>query len=274
MHITELSFKYAIEYAEMGEPDKAKEYLNEYKTQLQSLNVGDTFSFGKYIMSGSVKPERHRLQAPIVWEVLTKEPSRLLVIAKHCLDWLFFDGNVSFGGTDGTYKTSWADSTIRSYLNEELMEQCFTKAEKQVILTSKVVPEDNPVYGTKGGESTYNKLFLLTPSEADRFFPDHNGFSNLVLVDFSFPEDGTITIDEEPKEWWLNCLGEDPEHVAVMGQSGAVDYSGISCDADEIGVRPAMWIGLELFNEEIIEGVLVTGKRYPFFDESKYPAKS
>lgn len=124
---------------------------------------------------------------------------------------------------------TWRDCEVRKWLNGEFLETCFKADESAAILTcSNVVNENNPTYNTPGGEPTSDKLFLLSMSEANEYFPDNE---SRALGSY----------------WWLRTPGSNPANAAVVGSDGRISSCGslVVNYFGKYGVRPAMWIALD-----------------------------
>ena len=62
---------------------------------------------------------------------------------------------------------TWQTSDIRSWLNNEFYKNAFTGMEQKRIQDVLVKTESNPSYGTYGGSTTKDKVFLLSIHEAE-----------------------------------------------------------------------------------------------------------
>ena len=61
---------------------------------------------------------------------------------------------------------------LKDFVNDptfiENMNRAFSDEEKEKINITEVVNKDNPVFGTKGGKNTSDKIFLLSLAEVSR----------------------------------------------------------------------------------------------------------
>lgn len=55
---------------------------------------------------------------------------------------------------------TWETCTFRTWLNDKFLNTAFTSTEQVVIKNTTVVNDDNPEYGTEGGENTTDKMYL------------------------------------------------------------------------------------------------------------------
>lgn len=193
-----------------------------------NVDKGDKVVFGKY------KKE------DIEWLVLTREGNRVLLLSKYGLSAQRFNGQYAESNT-------WENCDLRKWLNEDFWTNGFTKEEQKYILPTIVSPDKNPMYSTNTGNSTTDKVFLLSVEEVLQYFPDNerericlpteNAKYNEYVESYSDEKEGCV--------WWLRSPGEDSDSVAVVYYFGKIDYDGYSPYFDGIAVRPAIWISIE-----------------------------
>lgn len=70
---------------------------------------------------------------------------------------------------------TWEYSTIRSWLNGDFINSAFSSNEQMAIKTTNLKNDDNPEYGTMGGNDTEDRIFLLSIDEAKN---ENYGFTN------------------------------------------------------------------------------------------------
>jgi len=152
---------------------------------------------------------------------------------------------------------TWEMCDLRKYLNSEFLDK-FDK--DKIILTDNKNP-DNLWYGTKGGNDTQDKIFLLSLEEVDyyfgnsgdytsmkrkkydngKFLPDNNGYC------FSNTHDSNRLANFNDKAcwWWLRSPGLYSFLAAYVYEDGIVFVSGLSVNRNRGGgVRPALWLKL------------------------------
>ena len=61
-------------------------------------------------------------------------------------------------------------SCLRSWLNNTFLNAAFSAEEQKQILITTVTTDKNPSYSTNPGNNTSDKLFLLSITEADKYF--------------------------------------------------------------------------------------------------------
>ncbi|MCL2704020.1 MAG: M56 family metallopeptidase [Defluviitaleaceae bacterium] len=153
--------------------------------------------------------------------------------------------------------TTWEESGLRRHLNGEFFDSVFSEDEKARIVEAAIVNNDNPWYGTEGGNDTLDKVFLLSLEEALHYTGSLAELEN-VRKQMFFISDGnnalraTETPDGEAVWWWLRSTGEydymchvNFSHAAVVLAGGAVSVFGELIGNQYGGVRPAMWVSLQ-----------------------------
>jgi hypothetical protein len=158
------------------------------------------------------------------WRVLDVQDGKALVISEGIL----FDRPYNSIEKDIT----WEECDLRQFLNGTYYDRTFSDEEKEKILETTVINDDNPT-GTPGGNDTTDKLFLLSIDEANNYF---------------FGDDERIAMDENGKEraWFLRSPGEKSDLTAIVFESGRVQPLGFSFVAihHSHGIRPALWLEL------------------------------
>lgn len=140
---------------------------------------------------------------------------------------------------------TWEDCTLRQWLNGEFYEESFSDSEKNVILTTHVVNDDNPVYGTPGGNDTEDKVFLLSLAEVEEYFESEPDRRCKV-------ENGSYSPSGKPQDdyyqWYLRSPGVQSYCVAFVNRFGGIQPEGDILDSREnYGVRPVMTIDLNAY---------------------------
>lgn len=247
--------------------------------ELARIQIGDILLFGSYYLPGVADPNDVKVKCPIDWQIIDKNGDRLMLLSKHSLYWNYYDGRAPIMGPPP--RTSWEKSTIREELNSERIEEWFSIPEQSIIMENIQFMDENPVYQTSSGKATLDKLFLLSLEEAKRYLKiDKQSSRNLdpargnsaggymIMADEDPDKEGEIMLFPAWESWWLRTSGIDDRLVICVKEDGTIDYEGIGASADEVGIRPAMWIDFgrlqpnekdEMPDEEDAENIL------PFF---------
>ena len=120
----------------------------------------DTVQFGHYMqgIEGNKK-------TPIDWIVLDKRDDKVLLFSKYILDLQNFN--------DEYIEISWADCSLRKWLNSEFYNVAFTGKEKKQILETTNENKgykDFKFYYTEDSEDTIDRVFLLSQDEINIYF--------------------------------------------------------------------------------------------------------
>ena len=203
--------------------DNVTVYAHWTVIQTTGYHVGDIITFGNY--GGRA----------IEWQVLAVEGSKVLVISKYGLDAQPY--NTEY--TDVTWETC----TLRSWLNGNFYNSAFSVAEKSKIQMTNVKNDNNPDYGTPGGNATKDKIFLLSIQEAQNYF---NSDSSRMCYPTQYAiEHGCLTdfnTHSGACRWWLRSPGLQRDSKAYINfEDGSIYMVGRDVDGDELAVRPALW---------------------------------
>ena len=194
----------------------------------KQYKVGDTVSFGRYPQDkdGGVKP--------IEWTVMKKEENKVLLLSKYVLDERPYNKKFE--------EVTWETSDIRRWLNSDFYTTAFNDIEQSKIANTLVRTENNPEYGTAGGNDTEDKVFLLSIEEAESFFindKERRALSTKYAV-----KAGVGTSAEGYGFWWLRSPGSYGDDAAVVSIHGWIYRNGGNVDFIYDGVRPALWLNL------------------------------
>ena len=177
------------------------------------------------------------------WRVLAVEDSKALLLSDKIIEVRAYH---SQGGA-----VTWEDSDIRKYLNTEFLNS-FSQADRNRIAETKVVTNNNPWYGTNGGSSTTDKIFLLSLEEILQYFGDSGRLNNRQGQEGWFSDQYSQSRIAYNKAgtaswWWLRSPGIRTYSAAGVRNDGDVDVNGCLVYHHSVGggVRPALWLNLE-----------------------------
>ena len=229
----------------------------ENNNNQKEINDFEIIEFGKYQQSYNSEKNDWN-EDPIEWIVLEKdsENKRALIISKYILD----VRPITY--KSGEKNTTWGNSNIRAWLNDEFYNSAFTAEEKNKIKEVQLVNEDNDDYMTLGGRDTTDKIFLLSISEARKYFSNGDNLGNKDQLVRAGAAKGTEYAkhrrlgiipknkQDEYEEWMLEnsaynlrSPGGSQERTAAVGPDAIISTSGfVGTGLNRRGVRPAMWI--------------------------------
>ena len=222
------AYNYETQQAVVTYPDRTREETVDAETQGR---IGSYVTFGTYPQGTGDEAQ------PIEWQVLDAQGDKMLLISRYALDCKPYNK---------TYADStWESCTLRSWLNNDFYSRAFSEEEQGRIVTVSVLTDRNPDYSTDPGETTQDKIFLLSIQEINKYFISEEDrmcvptayakARNAYLCSFY-----TVN-DEATCWWWLRSPGSSAGMAAgIFGGNvyGYGDYVN-----DETGcVRPALWI--------------------------------
>lgn len=229
---------------------------------LPDVYPGDVVSFGEY--QGQ----------PIEWIVVERDGEEAVLLSK---DVLFEQSyNAEEGGT------TWEESSLRSYLNQDFYEEAFIKSEQKIIVPSQLVNLDSPIYGANGigdwtvpadspmypagGNPTEDCVYLLSAEDVEHYFhitpADFNGADYGLSGGIPWEEYAercnrmsagilkATDLNGNAHGWWLRTPGSMCTGAAQVLEDGAPFYysaGAVSCDVSypNGGVRPAIRVKVE-----------------------------
>ncbi len=211
--------------------EKASSIYNEYMVEkLKVAEVGDYVFFGAYEQDNNTANGKEDIE----WLVLDKKDGKALVISKYALDCKQY--NTSY--TDVTWETC----SLRKWLNSTFINAAFTDAEKSLISTVTLSAE-NPVYYTNPGNATQDKVFLLSITEANKYFSSDSS-RQCKATAYAEAQGAYVSNYSRICWWWLRSPGDYHNTATSVLQSGDVKEYGYGVDYSITAVRPALWIDL------------------------------
>ena len=196
--------------------------------QLHNYKKGDIIKLGK--CAG----------LSVEWTVLDTEATRVLLLANDVLDVKPY--------CSSTYiKTTWAESSLRKYLNDVLYKEVFSDEEREKIESVKLDNENKEKELDIDGAGESDKVFCLSVEEAEKYF-QNDSERKAKATDYAKSKVGedalTYFIYEKTgtARWWLRSQATDSGTAATIGGAGWINYEGIYVNNLSVGVRPALWM--------------------------------
>lgn len=212
--------------------------------QGRTYKAGDTVTLGKW--GGEA----------IEWQILEKKSDGTYVLMSvKGLDTVPYHTEL----TDVT----WADCSLRAWLNGEFYENAFSASEKERIRLSSVENPGNRSYGTAGGPATEDRVYILSLEEVGQYFGldpyDFQGSAKLIcLPSGTALAHGAWTVSEAFAVayqgdydyrlrggacwWWLRSPGFEQNEAADVDYDGLVGCVGDDVTADDGCVRPVICV--------------------------------
>ncbi len=219
------------------EATSAFEALDGYKDShakmkecmLKEPEAGDCVFFGAYEQDNKTSNGKEDIE----WLVLEVTDGKALVISKYALDCKQY--NTSY--TDVTWETC----TLRKWLNNDFINAAFSANEKAMIPTVTVLADKNPKYSTNPGSATQDQVFLMSITEANKYFSSE-GAGQCKPTEYAVASGAYVNSDNGNCCWWLRSPGVYQNRAAYVGSGGVIRETGSSVDNDIDAVRPALWI--------------------------------
>ena len=173
---------------------------------------------------------------PIKWRVLQSENGEAFLLSDVILDKQLYNENDKY--------VTWEKSSLRAWLNKKFIKRAFIDEEREKINITEIVNQDNPVYGTEGGNNTFDKIFLLSLSEvSEQQDGEKSGF-----LDDEIRACGKSDFSKTGSWWWLRSPGSYSLDAAEVNDDGWVGRNGSRVDSSYGGVRPALHLNLSSSN--------------------------
>lgn len=219
-----------------------KEAQAKHQMNINSI-VGNAVKKGQVVEFGSYKQTGDGQVMPIQWIVLNITGFKLLMISKYGLDQVPYSKDHKAGKG-----VTWETCALRKWLNSDFYNTAFNDDEKKKIEISKIDNPDNERRGTPGGNSTQDKLFLLSIDEVLCYFSSDEerkaSQTEYAKSHEKYSEYFTRKGGKPTVLWWLRSPGDYSFEAAFVDHVGCVVPKGgnVSCNR---AVRPALWINLE-----------------------------
>ena len=211
------------------------------QTQQPQQRPRSVYQAGTDIASAIIQGKNRNLEfGGYVWRVLDVQDDRAFLLTEDIVDRQPYNTKPE--------SVIWGTCTLRQYLNGEFYER-FSKQEQAVILEVDNTNADNQWYGTKGGDDTKDKVFLLSIEEAVKYFGDSGQLQKRPKKDDwrindKYNSDRIAGYQNKAWWWWLRSLGDYSDYAAIVYYGGGLRMNGLDVSYEEGGVRPALWLNL------------------------------
>ena len=207
--------------------ERAREILTE---KFRKTAVGDYVFFGSYEQDNNTANGKEDIE----WLVLAKEGNKVLVISRYALDCQQY--NTSYTNV------TWETCSLRKWLNGTFISSAFNSVEQAMIQNTTVTADKNPSYSTSPGNNTTDKVFLLSITEANKYFSSDSA-RQCQGTAYCYAQ-GAYKVSNGNCWWWLRSPGHDSSNAAFVRNDGSVNNYGDFVNYGTDAVRPALWIDL------------------------------
>ena len=172
---------------------------------------------------------------PIKWRVLKKQEGEVFLMADTVLTKKPYN--------EKRKSVTWEKSTLRTWLNKNFMNLAFSEEEQAAINQTEMRNKDNIRLGTKGGNKTFDRIFLLSQSQV---------YGTTTAEEYGFVKDSTCkdearkgkNITGEKISWWLRSPGKAGDYAACVSYDGWIHHDGCNVSCQNDGVRPVLHLNL------------------------------
>ena len=206
------------------EQERKQREIQIFGMEISDIKVGSFITYGRYFQDSD------NAKSPIEWLVLDVKGNEALLISRYALDCKKYH----YGG-----KTAWEDCDLRKWLNSDFLKSAFSNEESEKILVSELRNDDNPEYGTTGGNDTKDRIFCLSIAEAEQYFSSNK---DRQCRPTSYAREQGACVDNDCCYWWLRSPGIDQRSASLVYTHGALFLSGRNVYCDYNAVRPALRI--------------------------------
>lgn len=205
---------------------KAMEHLLSIRKVCEEISKREKIRFGKYD-----------------WYILDYKDGKTLVITEKVIEKRAYHNNED--------EITWENSDIRKYLNGEFYNS-FSETERERIIEAINENNDNPWDGTSGGNSTTDRIFLLSIDEAVKYFGDSGKLQTKQFgpkgeawwFNDQYDTQRSAKFGSKNAWWWLRSPGYIGSRAAYISIGGTVHIHG-ECAGSKGkggGIRPALWL--------------------------------
>lgn len=197
--------------------------------------IGSRLTMGTYEQDNDLQNG----QEPITWVVGDVTDNKALLISEYILDCKLFDTAVG---------TSWKDSTLRKWLNEDFYSAAFSETEKTSIVQSWVSPVLCSITESDGYYTNYS--YDVVGQVKDNVFIRDDKYWNTEM-DTAFCRATPYAVAQGVQNnkngyavWWTMNQDATEERVKIRCGDGRGWWPCYLATEEGIGVRPMMWVSL------------------------------
>ena len=198
--------------------------------QATAYAVGDSVIFGHYEQDNNADNGKE----PVEWIVLDVQDGQALLLSRYCLDARAY--NKAF------IPMTWAKCTLRAWMNDAFLNDLFTAEEQEKIVPVTIKNDNNPHYGTYGGEDTTDRIYLLSLAEAEHYFPD---IPTRVAQPTEYAKAQGAYVNEHNGNtwWWLRTAGVRRIDACGVRADGRISgYGSRDVNRPSGTLRPVLWV--------------------------------
>ena len=212
---------------------REEQELKQREIQIFGMEISD-IKVGSFITYGRYFQDSDNAKSPIEWLVLDVKGNEALLISRYGLDCKQYHSGGSI---------TWEDCDLRKWLNSDFLKSAFSNEESERILVSELRNDDNPEYGTPGGNDTKDRIFCLSIAEAEQYFSSDK---DRQCRPTAYARKHGAYVKNDCCYWWLRSpgygQGYGQNRASNVDSFGALNLYGDFVDDDADAVRPALRI--------------------------------
>lgn len=212
--------------------ERAAALYDQYKIEkFKTAKVGDYIYFGVYEQDNDFSNGPEDIQ----WQILAIEDGKALVISKYGLSSMQYHTR-----DEGV---TWENCTLREWLNTAFLEEVFSPEEQARLVMTTVEPDVTFVNQEHHGESTEDRLFILSYTETVKYMTDLDARRG-IATKRAIAEGSDANNLRENCWWWTRTSARNPNEVLTVDSHGEINRFGDNVSDAYYAVRPAMWVQL------------------------------
>lgn len=194
-----------------------------------ALQIGDIVKFGQYPQGANGEVE------PIEWLVLDVKDGKALLLTDKLLDRVLYD--------EKRTGVTWETCALRKWMNNDFIGMAFNSDAQSKIATVTNFNPDNPKYGTKGGNSTQDKVFTLSIDEVEGYFSSDKSMIAKATA-YAVKMGAWFNKNSGNSYWWLRSSGLSSNHAAIVNSCDGISIDGHYVNCNKVAVRLALCVNL------------------------------
>lgn len=204
-----------------------------------ALSVGDRVTFGQYEQDNNTENG----QEAIEWQVLAFDNSSVQLITVMGLDGIQYHWQY--------VPVTWAECSLRAWLNGDFLSNAFSDKEKEALLPQKLLNENNTAYKTNGGAETEDYVYILSANESKKLLTPA---AKRQLKPTAYAIENNVYAKADGKNagfcwWWVRNPGREQDTAMYIKDDGSVFFKGIDVDYFSAAVRPVVHVKTDYFEE-------------------------
>ncbi|MDE5801313.1 MAG: Ltp family lipoprotein [Lachnospiraceae bacterium] len=253
-------------------PEELKEELGDASVlpvepiNISDVNVGDIIEFGNYEQDNN----KSNGSEAIEWYVIDIENDHAILMSVYALDCK------SYNDTDES--VTWETCSLRTWLNDDFYNEAFNADEKCIVRLTALDNNSNPDSGISGGNSTQDRVFILSYDEAVYYFNADINASKSNPYDYHIACAPTAYAEQQGAKkyengrffvasnnttcmYWFRTVGGS-QNRAVDMYIGFISVVGSEVNYGNHGIRPCVTVNLNgvISSDVETEKVLTVGE--------------